>query len=350
MRLGTIAAGAALLLAIPMALVALVLVLVMSDSSEDQGLPGVVCAPEGASKDKVAGYGGVQLANAAAIVAAGKEMQLPQRAWVIAVAVAMQESTLEVKKHGDAAGPDSRGLFQQRDSWGPLHVRMDPKGSAKLFYERLTALPNWQTLPLTVAAQRVQISALPTAYAKHEQAASEVVGAVEGIACAARGGDSRGKPGRAQSQAEEIVERARSQIGVPYVWGGGNANGPTATRASRGLVGFDCSGLAIYAYANVGVELPHHTASIYRRFPPVVTDVRQARSAVQPGDLILLSSAGPGGVVDHVGVYAGDDRVIHAPQEGESVKEVANVWTPGSWWSTHFVGAVRPGAQVPKQS
>lgn len=60
--------------------------------------------------------------------------------------------------HGDAAGPDSLGLFQQRDSWGPAPDRLDPGKSAKIFYAHLIAIPDRDALPPTVAAQSVQRS------------------------------------------------------------------------------------------------------------------------------------------------------------------------------------------------
>jgi hypothetical protein len=133
--------------------------------------PAVASSPiEGRS-----GWNAEQTANAQAIVAVGQAMGVPPRGWVIAVATAMQESTLRNVNYGDTAGPDSRGLFQQRDPWGPLHVRMDPAGAARLFYERLLGVPGWETMPLAAAAQRVQISAFPHEYAKWEDDAVALV-------------------------------------------------------------------------------------------------------------------------------------------------------------------------------
>src|SRR5207247_2642707 len=82
-------------------------------------------------------------------------------------AAAMQESSLTNTPGG---GPDSVGLFQQRPSqgWGTPAQLMDPVYAATQFYTRLLRVPHWQDLPLTVAAQAVQRSAFPDAYAKHE--------------------------------------------------------------------------------------------------------------------------------------------------------------------------------------
>jgi hypothetical protein len=156
-----------------------------------------VCVPAGGQPgDPVAGFSNSQLAHASAIVAAGQEMGVPERGQVIAVATAMQESGLKMYANDtvpasmliphEAIGSDhdSTGLFQQRTAgWGTLAQRMDAKESAKLFYAKLLALP-WQSLPLTVAAQRVQISAHPDRYAKWEGAATQVVAATSsGITC-----------------------------------------------------------------------------------------------------------------------------------------------------------------------
>lgn len=121
----------------------------------------------------VAGYGGEQLKVAAAIVATGREMGVPLRGQVIAVATSMQESGLTVDAVGD--GGSAKGPFQQHPSWGSTVQRRDPATSARRFYERLLDVPDWQNLPLTVAAQAVQRSADGSLYAKREQAAAAVV-------------------------------------------------------------------------------------------------------------------------------------------------------------------------------
>jgi murein DD-endopeptidase MepM/ murein hydrolase activator NlpD len=128
-------------------------------------------------------YGPDQIRNAAIIIRVGQDMQVPPRGWVIAVATAMQESSLV--NHGDL-GPnndhDSLGLFQQRPSqgWGDAKQIMDPVFASKSFYTKLLAVPGWETMPLTAAAQRVQVSAYPNAYAKHEPTASQIVSDLTG--------------------------------------------------------------------------------------------------------------------------------------------------------------------------
>lgn len=94
--------------------------------------PGVTIDPESVPSTPIAGYEHEQLVNAAHIMQAGEALGLSARDQTIGVMTAMGESSLRVLDHGDAAGPDSRGLFQQRDNgaWGSYEDRMDPFISA----------------------------------------------------------------------------------------------------------------------------------------------------------------------------------------------------------------------------
>jgi cell wall-associated NlpC family hydrolase len=96
--------------------------------------------------------------------------------------------------------------------------------------------------------------------------------------------------------AQTVVNAAMSELGKPYAWG---AAGPGA---------FDCSGLALYAYHAAGLSLPHSAAAQSTLGTPV------SRSALQPGDLVFFYGVG------HVGVYIGNDEVVHAPTVGDVVK------------------------------
>ncbi|MBO8187015.1 heavy metal transporter [Streptomyces spirodelae] len=120
-----------------------------------------------------------QAANAATIAAVASRRGLPERAVTIALATAMQESKLRNIGHGDR---DSIGLFQQRPSqgWGTADQIGDPVYSASRFYDHLVKVPGYSRLPLTVAAQRVQRSGFPQAYAKHEMNAALLTGALTG--------------------------------------------------------------------------------------------------------------------------------------------------------------------------
>jgi hypothetical protein len=115
-----------------------------------------------------------QRQNAATIIGVARDMGAPPRAWLIALATAMQESTLRNINYGDR---DSLGLFQQRPSqgWGAPAEVTDPVYATRIFIERLLEVPAWETMPVTVAAQTVQRSAFPDAYAKWEGLAAELV-------------------------------------------------------------------------------------------------------------------------------------------------------------------------------
>lgn len=150
--------------------------------------PETGCGPAGAVSPvdlaslptgSVAGYQGVQLANAAAIVNAGLALGLDAHGQTIGVMTAMGESDLTVVDHGDAAGPDSRGLFQQRAvGWGSYADRMNPTTSATNYFRALIAVPAWNTLAPTIAAHRAQKNADPYYYAPFWPKAVEVVAAL----------------------------------------------------------------------------------------------------------------------------------------------------------------------------
>ncbi|MET7325258.1 heavy metal transporter [Streptomyces sp. NPDC005549] len=146
-----------------------------------------------------------QAVNAATITAVGTARKLPERAVTIALATALQESSLRNLDHGDK---DSLGLFQQRPSqgWGKPAEIMDPAYSAGLFYDHLVEIPGYLDLPLTDAAQRVQRSAFPYAYAKHEPDAALLSAALTGRSAATLTCD--GLPGTARETGPDAVRAA----------------------------------------------------------------------------------------------------------------------------------------------
>ena len=120
-----------------------------------------------------------QAANAATIAAVGKRVGMPDHAVTVALATALQESKLRNLSYGDR---DSLGLCQQRPSqgWGSAAQVRDPVYAARAFYAHLRRIRGWQTLPVTVAAQRVQHSGAPSAYAQWEDAARTLARALTG--------------------------------------------------------------------------------------------------------------------------------------------------------------------------
>ncbi|GAB3539442.1 hypothetical protein GCM10027403_27710 [Arthrobacter tecti] len=123
-----------------------------------------------------------QTANASTIAGIAVSRDLPPRAASIALATAVQESGLRNLDYGDLAGPDSRGLFQQRPSqgWGTEQQVQNPVYAAGAFYDELVTVPGYESLPITEAAQTVQRSAYPDAYADHEPEARAFASALTG--------------------------------------------------------------------------------------------------------------------------------------------------------------------------
>jgi hypothetical protein len=113
-----------------------------------------------------------QIGNARVIYTVALQTRAGDRGGVVGIATALQESSLRNLPYGDR---DSVGLFQQRASWGATADRMNPMKSAQLFYAALLKVPGWTAMPVTRAAQAVQRSAFPDAYAKHERTASGLV-------------------------------------------------------------------------------------------------------------------------------------------------------------------------------
>ncbi|MGW4467709.1 hypothetical protein [Micromonospora sp. NPDC004704] len=119
-----------------------------------------------------------QTDNAKAIVETAKKLGMGERGAVIAVATSMQESKLENLGHlGDMNDHDSLGLFQQRPSsgWGTPEQITDPTYASTMFLKGLKQVDGWQDMPLTDAAQKVQVSAFPDAYAQWENQAAHIV-------------------------------------------------------------------------------------------------------------------------------------------------------------------------------
>ena len=119
-------------------------------------------------------------------------------------------------------------------------------------------------------------------------------------------------PGRA------VLEAAETRIGAPYRYGG---SGPEA---------FDCSGLVAYAHRQAGIAVPRTAADQFSKAIPV------KRGELRPGDLVFFRLSGRG--VGHVGIYAGDDRFVHAPQSGGHVRLAS---LEDEWYRQRFVGAGR---------
>jgi murein DD-endopeptidase MepM/ murein hydrolase activator NlpD len=131
----------------------------------------------------VSDLNGDQLANARTVISVGRSLDVPSRGWVVAIAAALQESGLRNVRYGDR---DSQGLFQQRPSagWGSEAEVTNPEYAARAFFggsksptnkTGLLDIRGWKSMSLWEAAQRVQRSAFPMAYARHEALAARLV-------------------------------------------------------------------------------------------------------------------------------------------------------------------------------
>ena len=110
-----------------------------------------------------------------------------------------------------------------------------------------------------------------------------------------------------------VVGVAMQYLGTPYVWGGASPSG------------FDCSGLVMYAFAQIGISLPHSSYAQYGYGSPV------SRGDLQPGDIVFFDGLG------HVGIYVGGGSFIHAPHTGDVVK----ISSLSGWYASTYVGARR---------
>ncbi|PJN21407.1 C40 family peptidase [Kitasatospora sp. CB02891] len=295
-----------------------------------------------------------QIPNAKVIQATGVAMHIPVRGQVVALATALQESGLRNLNYGDR---DSLGLFQQRPSqgWGTPEQIMQPVYASTKFYEALQRVSGWQSMTVTQAAQAVQRSGYPDAYAKWEPLATalqqaiapllagtdvgssgspsptapSIAGPSAGGGCSTAGGDGSGFgpippgtlpegyaiPADAPPQVQTAIRWALGQLGTPYQWGGTCTDPHGRDPMGR----CDCSSLMQMAYKAAGVTLTRTT------YTQVGEGTAVSATALQPGD--LLFTRGTAAVPEHVGMFIGGGLVLHAPKTGDVVK----VSTLASW-------------------
>ncbi|MCW4353152.1 NlpC/P60 family protein [Hoyosella sp. YIM 151337] len=132
-------------------------------------------------------------------------------------------------------------------------------------------------------------------------------------------------PGTRAQKIEAVVSRALSQVGVPYAWGGGNAQGPTLGIRDGGVadrhgdylkIGFDCSGLMVYSFAAAGISLPRFSGYIYNAGTKVPV------AQMERGDMLFWGAGGS----QHVSLYLGDGQMIEAPFSGATVRITPVRW------------------------
>ncbi|MEU7095923.1 C40 family peptidase [Kitasatospora aureofaciens] len=276
-----------------------------------------------------------QTANAATIAKVTKEKGLPTRAAAIALMTAMQESSL--RRLPPSPGHDAAGLFQQRSvvGWGSPEQVMDPIYSTTAFLygvpdqhiPGLTWVQGWERMDMADAAETVQVSGVGYQYKKWEKFGTTLAEALSGgdTNQAVKCSDDT-PPALAGPAVNNVINRAMSQLGVPYVWGGGTPSGPgTGFCDNNGWLngvcfagthaGFDCSSLVQYAWWPY-VHLPRVTTDQYEAGQHVPT------AAAMPGDLVFWQN-GPQGIY-HVALVlendAGKLKIAEAPRTGLNVR------------------------------
>lgn len=292
-------------LAFPLTLAMLGLGATTGSTTGACGAPSAAVGVEAVNVNAVAGLNADQLHNAGTVIAVGQQMGLDVRGQTIGVMVAIGESGLVNIDVGDAAGPDSRGLFQQRanGAWGSLADRMDPATASRSFYQALQGTSGWEAMSATGAAHAVQRNQDPNYYTKYFAEAGQIVANATGqpaaaaatVTCATDTAVGVVSPG-GTAAAQGAVAWAMARRGTPYLWGGSGPTGP-----------WDCSGFTQAAYAAAGVQLARDT------YGQAVQGVAVGRDQVQAGDLWLPE---PG----HIELAISSTQAVESPHTGDVVK------------------------------
>lgn len=157
---------------------------------------------------------------------------------------------------------------------------------------------------------------------QEELARARALAAQRAAAASLAGRPGSSGPAAGSRSVQTVINRAMSELGVAYSWGGGNARGPTTGVHDFGVAdsfgdyrhsGFDCSGLMIYAFAGAGISLPHYSGYQYTAGTQVPVAARR------PGDMVFYSEDG---AIGHVALYVGNGMMVEAPYSGASVRLV----------------------------
>ncbi|MEU6621956.1 bifunctional lytic transglycosylase/C40 family peptidase [Streptomyces litmocidini] len=187
-------------------------------------------------------------------------------------------------------------------------------------------------------ADRTQLRAAIYQYNHSTAYVNDVLGWIDRYSQLATGTIPIGRP--ATGNARTVINAALAQTGVPYSWGGGNANGPStgiccspSGKSGVHIRGFDCSGLTLYAYAQAGINLPRTAAEQAgegRRIP-----ASAGIQALRPGDLVFFAfDPTRDSTIHHVAIYLGNGQMINAPRPGTQVRSEA-------LWDDGFAGGAR---------
>lgn len=304
------------------------------------------CLPGGAAlsvdvdgmPSEIAGYNGESLANAAVIAQTAEDAGLGRQGQLVGLITAMQESDLG--RNPSTKSPDGNGdagVFQQRtlDGWyGSVSDVNDIAYAATIFFNGVTAqsygdygsvgggtgfghipglkdINGWDSMAPTEAAQAVQRSAHPDAYAKHLPIAEQLLAGLAGADVTigspsdAGGAECAAAPA-ATGDVAAALDRGRTLLGTPYAFGGGDKSGPTQG-------GIDCSGFVLFTFGLDSSTIGRTAQAQFDSLASTAVDPEQ----IQPGDLIFYAKGRTGTVgspdaISHVAIYAGDGKMIES--------------------------------------
>jgi cell wall-associated NlpC family hydrolase len=255
---------------------------------------------------------------------AAQDARIAREATALRARVAKREKELTAARGRQAVVVEQR-VAEKRVIEGKLAERQRLLASVKDEIARLEEAERRRQAELQRRAQ-LELERQQRLAGAQQRAQAQADQAALATADSASGGDGDGLSGSAPgvaytpppadaSKGAQVVAIAMQYLGIPYVWGGASPSS-----------GFDCSGLTMYVFAQVGVSLPHYAAAQYQMGSPVSKD------QLQPGDLVFFRGLG------HMGMYIGGGNFIHAPHTGDVVK-ISPLSDP--YYVANWVGAKR---------
>jgi cell wall-associated NlpC family hydrolase len=285
--------------------------------------------------------GSTSAGYAAALTSDGPQQMLERNALLAAANGHRADVFTEMATAADRANAATQAAAAARDAAATLRQRAQAELSTAADLETTArrqagALQKQQTTlqaQLQVAQQHLlglrRARAVATTYRRQQAAAAAVAASysVRGSAAVIRTGNRGASPA-----ARTAIAAAMDYVGQMYAWGGGSLTGPTeGFGPDVGVVGFDCSGLTRYAYAQAGISIPRVAVDQYALLRHV--------SGLQPGDLVFYATdPSDRTTIHHVAMYLGRGQMIEAPESGERVHVTA------MRYGYEYIGAVRPSA------
>jgi len=235
-----------------------------------------------------------------------------------AAAAARQEQAAAAarQEQADAAAAEARAAAAEAKAAAAGRLQ-EAQAAAAERQQQAEAAASAARRASAAAERQQQAEAAASAARRASAAASAPAPRVPSYTPPAPSGDGGGSS--ATGDPQTVINRALSRLGARYSWGGGNYNGPTVGVRDGGVadsygdyysVGFDCSGLMMYAFAAAGIYLPHFSGYQY------TSGTQVPLSRMQPGDMIFYGDGGS----EHVALYMGNGKMIEAPESGEVVK------------------------------